>query len=148
MPVSAGLRPLSPRARSPTRLAKFSSAPGDFARQRSVLDRYEAPPPLRARTDLGFSPVTDAGEAPYHPPLRTRTTAGPSVFSPVSAYTDDSPYYGPVAHGASGRCCDSTLSSSGLHDLQGLSVILALPEYHCCDTGHPLIQPVLMMADS
>ncbi|BDA48117.1 probable zinc finger protein Dzip1 at N-terminal half [Coccomyxa sp. Obi] len=105
VPVSAGLRPSSPRARSPTRLAKFSSAPGDFTRQRSVLARYETPPPLRARTagaaDLRFSPVTDAGEAPYYPPARART-AGPSVFSPVSAYTDDS-YYDALAHGASSR---------------------------------------------
>ncbi|CAL8462888.1 g2422 [Coccomyxa elongata] len=106
VPVSAGLRPSSPRARSPTRLAKFSSAPGDFARQRSVLARYETPPPVRARTagaaDLMFSPVTDAREAPYYPPVRART-AGPSVFSPVSAYTADSSYYGELGHGASGR---------------------------------------------
>lgn len=110
MPVSAGLRPSSPRARSPTRLAKFSSAPGDFAHQRSVLARYKTPPPVRARTagaaDPMFSPVTNAGEAPYYPPVRART-AGPSIFSPVSAYTADSSYYGDLAHGASGRCCDS-----------------------------------------
>ncbi len=83
VPASAAARPSSAEAvtrRSPTRLAKFDSAPGDFSRQRSVLEQYDMPLP-RARTAAAaaFVPVMAVTDAPlYHrAPARART-AGPA----------------------------------------------------------------------
>ena len=97
MPASAPARPSSAEAvtrRSPTRLAKFDSAPGDFSRQRSVLEQYDMPLP-RARTAgaAAFVPVMAVMDAPpYHrAPARART-AGPA---------DD--YVDAPARGGSGR---------------------------------------------
>lgn len=84
-------RPSSAEAaarRSPTRLAKFGSAPGDFSRQRSVLEQYDLPLP-RARTAgaAAFAPVMGADDAPpyYGLPARART-AGPSIVAEEELY--------------------------------------------------------------
>lgn len=58
MSAAAANRPASPEAaarRSPTRLAKFSSAPGDYGRQQATLAKYDTPP------------VRSASAAPYAP---------------------------------------------------------------------------------